>query len=56
MVFQWNVCLKNIVYPYMLFGKSYIKNNRKGLPSCSLLFYTNLFGAIQCIEYFFQWL
>ena len=52
MVFLWSAYLKNIAYLYMLFGKSYIKSNRKGLPSCSLLFYTNCFGIVWYIEYF----
>ena len=40
-------CLsENIAYLYMLSGKSYIRSNRKRLPSCSLLFYTNRFGIV----------
>ena len=31
MAFLWNACLKNMVYLFMLFGKLYIRNNRKGL-------------------------
>ena len=35
----------------MLFGKSYIKSNRKGLPGAASYFYTNHFGIVQCMEY-----
>ena len=54
-VFPWSAYLKNIAYPYMLFGKSYIKSNRKGLTSCSLLFYPNCFGIVWCIECLSKW-